>query len=537
MELETYFETLQDSHILLHSELTTELKSNSKTFTDFFKYNNNLKDPFQDINLDISKDTSVLNDLYNWYISINPEYKPLNDLKPVIPKWKDIQPYRTLLLGIAKDLIILKSTEKFPKPKILEMTNNDRRKLKEYNNAITAKPYNTEDISIEIFNLKRKYNRNNRMFKSKEINHPGKLRKVTVGKLQSGITTIHSRELSKLEKITPESINIINSLLKLINEVLSSYEYKEIINIIHQYLLLFSYGYGHEILKQSIKENGGSTESPHTDIFNTLHTPFLIYPTFNPISYTKVIYFMQAPVLNFIITNTRIQSHGRYIEPYLQITHDIAAHAKWTHSYEVIIEGSEIYVNEKLIIDRMLNQPKKSIPFNSFAKINNSIQSLKNYINYDRKIIDNIPNSDDKSILNNINIKKLILCYVLFCLFHESASHRGYGIGSLLLSFDNLVSQLKDIPQIISNENSPLSIDFIEVFPKLEIFKNKDVALNMNELAISYLNENKLKIEAERTTLNGFLEQKLNGGFKRILTKKTKYKTKYKTHKYKKINL
>jgi hypothetical protein len=140
----------------------------------------------------------------------------------------------------------------------------------------------------------------------------------------------------------------------LINKVLDKsntlfYNYLEIINIIDEYLLLFSFG------KKNI------IHSHRNSLLYTLETPFIIYPTFNLISYSKVIYFIQAPVLNFNIMNTRKLVHKQYQMPYYQVQHDLNGHSAMTHSYGLQIE------------------------FSIFNKTNITINAFKKYINYNIK--------------------------------------------------------------------------------------------------------------------------------------------------------
>ena len=128
MNIETYFKSLKTKYNLIYTEIETELQLQKKKTTSFFDYTKHLTDPFQAITTNPDEDNSILNNLYDWYQTINPKYISLTELNPNITKFNNIQPYRTLLLNMAKDLIILQHTKQFPKPNIPQITNNNKDK-------------------------------------------------------------------------------------------------------------------------------------------------------------------------------------------------------------------------------------------------------------------------------------------------------------------------------------------------------------------------------------------------------------------------
>lgn len=76
------------------------------------------------------------------------------------------------------------------------------------------------------------------------------------------------------------------------------------------------------------------------------------------ISYTKVIYFIQAPVLNFNIMNTRKMVHGEYESPYYQVFHDIEYHGNVTHSYAQIKNPNKytkIFLEQIILLNCLKN--------------------------------------------------------------------------------------------------------------------------------------------------------------------------------------
>ena len=419
MSILEYFNSLEHTHSSLYNELNQELhKLNPESFFDYTK---KLTDPFQAITTNPDTDNSILNHLYDWYKSINPYYELLDTLNPYIPEFKGIQPYRTLLLNMAKDLIILKSTEKFPKPNIPQMTNNHKKIINNFNKGVTpdgrARMVDTVEPEPDI---KKLYNENNRKY--------------------TAPYTKNSRGLKDLESLTDVMTSMIIDLLKLINSVLDKsiintyYKYLSIIEIIDKYLLLFSFG--KEVSKHRHRES----------LLDTINTPFIIYPTFNPISYIKVIYFMQAPVLNFMIMNTRKIVHGKYELPYYQVQHDIKAHSKMTHSY-----GLEI-------------------KFSIFTKINKIIGLFKKYINYDIKYFksntNTNTNTNNEKKLYNININKFILCYIFFIICHENidllANQEHCGLLFFSSSIDKMIEM---ITSYYGCNNYHILKDIKETFP------------------------------------------------------------------------
>ena len=416
MSILANFKNLENTHSSLYNELNQELpKLNPESFFDYTK---NLTDPFQMITTNPDKDDSILNHLYDWYNSINPNYQQLKTLNPKIPEFNKIQPYRTLLLNMAKDLIILKSTKTFPKPNIPQMTNNNKKKLADKNT-----------------NALKKHNKNNKTGTIKQMKMSMiSQNNVMVSEFLTG--TNHSRTLHKL---SPDNFNfdnieiIITDILMILNNILDGnnilhYNYLEIINIIDKYLQLFSFG-----------EN--TFNGFKNQLFKYIETPFFIYPTFNPISYTKVIYFIQAPVINFMMMNTRKLVHGEYHFPYHQIYHDLQNHANKTHNTRI----------SENLSDKFLHN-------------NNIINVLKNYINYDMK-----PFIKSKSVKHPPkNINKFILCYTLFILSHEIGDVDFNSILSFIDSINNYSDLIKRIMMHDLDESLPEhKYDMVDVKTKI----------------------------------------------------------------------
>lgn len=459
-----YFNSLETTYPSIHSEINKELTKLDPQ--KFFDYKKHLTDPFQVITTNPDTDNSCLNHLYEWYNSINPEYKKLTKLDPQIPMFKGIQPYRTLLLGIAKDLIILKYTKKFPIPDIPEIINMSNNHKLLHNTTQNTTQNNIKSIRSKRSNIQTKYNKNNK----KKTFFYSKINTSTKDIYNQYVNgTKNSRALNTFN--SDNDINsIIESILILLNNTLTIenllyYKYLQIINIIDKYLQLFSFG--------KINYNKFTEQ-----LFNYTKTSFIIYPTFNPITYTKVIYFMQAPVVNFYMINTRKLIHKKYEFPYHQIYHDLLNHAGKTHK----AYNSEISIELKPI----------------FSKYNITINVLKKYINC------NINNflASTKNNVNNDNINKFILSYALFIMCHE-------------LGFNNIIS----ISNTIEELNRLYLFDFLLLndiddslpSPKYDMSKIKTM-ISSGEFfknAILQLEDNKDKMEAESLKVKEDMEQKI----------------------------
>jgi len=452
MSILEYFNSLEHTHSSLYNELNQELpKLNPESF---FDYKKNLTDPFQAITTNPDTDNSILNHLYDWYKSINPYYELLDTLNPQIIKFKEIQPYRTLLLNMAKDLIRLQYTKKFPEPNIPQMTNNN--KDKHNNNHLAKYNKNNKSRAADFY-----YGNTNNVMKTQFVNGT---------KLSQTINTLPSDNFDEIE-------SIINSILILLNDILTidnplHYKYLSIIDIIDKYLQLFSFG----------KEIKGKFK---TQLFKYTETAFIIYPTFNPISYTKVIYFMQAPVINFMMMNTRKVVHSTYEFPYHQIYHDLINHANKTHQiYKVKEKTTDLDTISTDLEDR-------------FSKHNITINVLKKYINYNIKsffVHQDLPNTDD-------NIKKFILCYALFITSHELGNNDFSSISQIIIEIQKGVKNkflwLHDI-----NESLPPSK--YNMNSVIQSIKEHNIA----EIAISQLKDNKVIINSEIKSYDEAMEEK-----------------------------
>ena len=216
-----YFYSLEKIYPSIHYEITTELPKLKPEL--FFDYKKHLIDPFQAITTNPDTDESCLNHLHEWYNSNNPEYELLSKLNPQIKMFKNIQPYRSLLLGMAKDLIIFQYTKTFPTPDIPKLLNNS-------NNTIKTN------------RIQKQYNINNRTKSSVYTQNFGKNNEASLSTRKQYLNgTINSRTLNTV-KFDSDIISIIDNILIIINNTLNPdnllyYKYLSIISIIYIHYL------------------------------------------------------------------------------------------------------------------------------------------------------------------------------------------------------------------------------------------------------------------------------------------------------------
>ena len=273
-----------------------------------------------------------LDNLYDWYLTKNPEFKPVNTegLNIKVPEFK------FLIAVMAKDLLILHHTRQYPQ-KHKNNTNNSQKYKKDPDFEYKKK-------SIELFGKEETDN-----LKSMEV-------------------------------------------LALINKFINTYSYLEFLVILRHYLSLFSIG---ELYNQDT-----ATICKKIKIIDRIMaTPYIIYPTIVQISYVKVIYTMQAPVINFRLSNNRKNIHDCFDSPILELHHDLEFHGTMTHKWEQSKFASKPFV---LTSD--------------YPKINGIIQKLKPYISNTNEAI-------------QANYNNQLLTFIIFYLTHE-------GFGNVMNLYD-----------------------------------------------------------------------------------------------------
>jgi hypothetical protein len=109
-----------------------------------------------------------------------------------------------------------------------------------------------------------------------------------------------------------EKNEILNELEKIIRD---GYLYKDIINCIYNYLILFD-----SML------NNNSYRKDCNLLLDLLASPYIIYPSFHQIDIYKVNLTISAPFLNFLLSNNTHKSHSSSVTPCYELYHDIDFH-------------------------------------------------------------------------------------------------------------------------------------------------------------------------------------------------------------------
>ena len=329
-------------------------------FKDIFKkvndeqiitYETTILDPFLSITKPTDENPYNLDNLYDWYLTKNTSFiekeTTINDANPKVPEFK------TLIALIIKDIILLYITKKFP-----SKNENDN----ENNNDNNKKLNRISDCDY-IYDLSGK-------------------------------------------NISDDNHNLIIELLKQIEDIITNgYNYLQIINLIINYYKLFNFGYVYLNEDDSdLKNEKDKKECLKLieSLRNLSNTCFMIYPSFAFINYTKILYFMQAPVLILKMANIRENTDNIFMSPIFQIWHDISFHADITQC--VYREESD----KKMVISLYKNENNQ---YDIFKK---KFNVIKKYINVNYK---NLNDSNFETSLPER--KKYFIAYILFLILHE----------------------------------------------------------------------------------------------------------------------
>uniref|UniRef100_A0A6C0HMJ4 Uncharacterized protein n=1 Tax=viral metagenome TaxID=1070528 RepID=A0A6C0HMJ4_9ZZZZ len=371
-----------------------------ETFKDAHEFNynstSNASDPF----LSSKKPAEGhynLDNLHEWYLTKNPNFLPISEANIHMPELAFITAI------IVKDLVVLFKTCRFPKKHI----NNNGTLEKNLKNA----PKQTINRFVDRYKVA-----------NKKLNNSCK------------------------SKLNTEILKLLN----FINTFIEEYKYLEFLIILKQYLLFFYQGTTED------QADGSTYILTNLDILvNT--QPFIFYPSVEQINFTKVIYTMQAPFINFRLPNVRKLIHNAFSNILFDLEHDILFHGLLTHGliptpilYHHIpltkIDGilSLIYKYSGLctIIDNdfrtehpqevtQINTIMQKIHLQIFKNTNKIINDLKPLINYtkldiptDRYDLQNANANSNYS--KHQNCVKYLCTVFIFDILHEYDAHTIY---------------------------------------------------------------------------------------------------------------
>jgi hypothetical protein len=327
-----------------------------------FSYDNSkkklgeLEDPFFIIKPE--EGTYNLDNIAEWYESKNPEYKPVNKVAFNVPE------FNFILAVMLKDLVLLSTIKKYP--------------LRDSKN--TVEPRISEEPYEQVT-----YN------------------------LPTTATTASSINFDELFRKINSEVNMESGIL-----------YIKFLDILSDYITIFSLGILYSQLDSTFPKDAKDAKGDnkwselHKDIaiLETIKKiPYIIYPSLIQISYDKVLYTIQAPVINFRLNNKRRFIHNRFYNSIFEISHDISMHATLTHMYQLNISGDKLkkfFTNRKTVLDML----KEHISFSLYKKTDNI-----NY--YDRKMV----------------------AYIIFYMVHETIS----GTSSILFELNTVIHMFNDI--------------------------------------------------------------------------------------------
>lgn len=322
-----------------------------------FSYNNSsdalgASDPFFTIEKAREEEYN-LDNLYDWYLSKNPNCLPVNTegLHIQVPE------FAFLIAVMAKDLLILKKTRKYPQ--------------KHLKNTSTSNKYTTD--------YERTY-------------------------FKCDIDSMVLHEQKELDDSKSDFVlNLINKFIT------TGYSYLAFLEILKHYLSIFNIG---DIYHPEI------TESICKDIKiidKLIKKPYIIFPTTIQLSYAKVIYTMQAPLINFRLSNNRKLIHDTFESPIIELSHDIDFHSRKTHMWEISAHNNNQPFNPKI----------------EYPIINTIIQKLKPYIS-------------NTTGTTPDNYNNQLLTFIIFYIIHESGTVRDlFNLHSSIITLT--------IPNVITN--------------------------------------------------------------------------------------
>ena len=387
-----------------------------------FNMNISLQDPF--FNIPTLIDNFNPEYYLKWYIKRNPTYVDWSKLGNIDTKDLKVDGfdttkleelynggsiYETVLAQICRDLLIMLLDEKH------NLDNNVRElltinKVKEKINKLTDKSSSLEPLkqfsqfsfalqqTKDILNKTSTYhdyltslsstnNKNNNNTKIKKLQK------------QKTNLTYNTSELEKTKII---------ELLSKLNECIPKYDYKDIIIIVIEFIGFMS---NDEMLDYDKR---------------LLNTPYLLFPTYTPMTFQNALLISGTPIINFRLTNRIRQIHHTFDSPKADFRHDVEGHASLTHDFHNPI------INTTKIIS-----------------INTIITVLYPYFknNYSKTKREHTNNPEE--------LQKIIMSMILFAIFHPTMASAEFYYNF----FSNILNEMK------ADKNTELSkkfkLDFI----------------------------------------------------------------------------
>jgi len=417
---------------LLKFDYAIKLLNESSTIDkpNFLTYSHNIPDiEFLDNNNN-NPNASVYKPL-EWYNKINPKFENLNYVNPNLPEFKP------LIQQFIKDLIVLFTTEEFPKIKKADMkiiTNRNIEKINFYktnSGKIMHKILGEPDLNYEHANYKLPIA--DYFFVPRE--YGGK----------------HSKYKTIDLKFTYKTSKSIMFILDLINKTIQkNYEYVDIMQCFKSFIVLFSFNINLDKLDEIMCLDQIKL------IDDLMNTPFLIYPSFIVPNHYKTLLLLGAPIINVWCMNRIGVIHNMLFKPCLQIFHDLNVHGRLTHQYNKNTDAQKL---NKI-----------------FFSNNKFLQELLTKYKYDNKTFKNV---GEKGItLNNIEKNdtlweyfNFIIIIFLFTVLHEEtlnfflSDEKHYTSEEILLKAKEIINDNK------FNDKEKIYMNFYKELDNMNLYK------------------------------------------------------------------
>ena len=257
------------------------------------------------------------------------------------------------------------------------------------------------------------------------------------------------------------------------------YIYTDFIDCMTEYLKFFSVGAYNFDLNDTHKKISRYNES-YNFLKNIVKGPYMLFPTFKQLNFTKVINLLGSNIGNFRLLNNQGMIHNNSDGPLTEITHDIMSHGDITHnSNRSIFKDrqtiSEFKFYEQLSLKNNIHYFYPPFVKEIFIKRSQNLNKIYQYYNYNPKII----NSDGDVPMDEQD--KYFMAVILFIICHERNVSKETFEGYFL---DNLLSDIYNF-----FKNDILNLDGKNKI-NVEYFENmkEDITFNGKPRFISQMN-------------------------------------------------
>lgn len=423
------------------NDLTGLISLLKEKFTSYagkpITYNTKLSDPFLSIKPpEVGKYN--LDNILEWYNSKNPDYAIISSVND--NKGPEMPEFANLIACLSKDILLLMQTRKFP----------------------SKKDDNKSENSSGIFDI------------ISDTYKPNPLKHIADKCYQ------YSFNLEKYN-LTDSNISTLREFMSKINKlIIDGYTYNDFIYIMYNYLMIFSFGF----LEEKDYEECAKAYEIEDFIERALKLRYIIYPTLKQLDYNMIIYFMQAPVINFRLSNKRNPIHSTYEAPIYELFHDVRIHGDVTHGYKK--ENTNTTYQRKLKSAQNLQHlgivadPRKIHDKTIFTNAASVISKLKPFLKYTRPI-----DGATNNFSTDIDKRNFTISFILFEVLHEKGK------------FSQL-EDIKNLLEILSNYKGKFYLYVYDDFKSYE------------KAAINFVLNLDSQSEITKDTINKLLEYVLN---------------------------